>query len=583
MFGTLAPNPIGTQSNSATRLRLLRSGPWHLTQPRRPRSGPWHLNHSLVGGRGVAWDWPSVSSLQMDAPEREVELKLSAARDDLPRLARHARIRALAVGRASSRLLRSVYFDTPGLDLARCGLTLRVRRVGRAWVQTVKSRTRGSAGLFDRMEIECRVPGELPALQRIADLTVRAQIERQLAGQPLEPVVETSVRRTHRVLRSQGSEILCDLDVGEVVTRKGRLPICELELELASGSAAALYELALELQQTIDLRPCLIGKADIGFAELTGERPAPVKARRVELSPDATLEDALDAILRSCLDQIAANGTPAMEGADPEGVHQLRVGMRRLRSALSLFAHVLPASRFGEISDELRWAASELGAARDADVFLEETLEPLVRRFLDDPALKRLAQEARELRADAYAGVRRLLDSKRYVALLLTLGSHIASRAWRDQPLSAEAASLFSPAPLEARPLLDRRHKKAIRCGRHISQRTEAEKHRLRIQLKKLRYASEFLRGAYPSNDAGRYIRAVAELQDVLGHLNDVVVADRLLLAILDRMGGEAAVAHHRAAGFVSGFTAHLAEQRLERLQKRWRAFSKTKPFWRRA
>lgn len=511
----------------------------------------------------------------------EIELKLTVDRDDMSRLARHARIRRLSVGRASSRLLRSTYFDTPGLDLARRGLTLRVRRAGGSWIQTVKSRDSGTAGLFERMEFECAVPDALPRLDRIPDPAVRAEIERELSGQPVEAVVETHVRRSHRVLRLEGSEIHCDIDIGEVVTRRGRLPISELELELASGSPAALYQLALDLQQTFDVQPSVIGKADMGFALLTGERPTPKKAARPVLPPDPTLEDNVAAVFGSCLAQMTANGIPAREGADPEGVHQLRVGVRRMRSALSLFRGVIPEAEFAETADGLRWAAGELGAARDADVFLEETLEPLVRRRPDDPSLKRLAQEARELRAEAYTGVRGMLDSKRYVRLLLTVGSQVASRAWRNQTLSAEAASLFSSAPLAARPLLERRDRKVARGGRHLDRRTEAEKHQLRIQVKKLRYASEFLAGAYESRRKEPYIRALSDLQDTLGHLNDVVVAERLLGSLLDRMGAEATPAHHRAAGFVGGWTAQQAEAKLACLARHWKTFAKTKPFWR--
>jgi inorganic triphosphatase YgiF len=511
----------------------------------------------------------------------EIELKLTIPPDDVSRLTQHGRIRRLSTGRASTRLLRSTYFDTPELDLARLGLTLRVRRTGRSWIQTVKSRGSRSAGLFERMEFECPVSDAEPRLDRIPDPSVRAKIERALSGRAVESVVETNVRRSHRVLHLEGSEILCDIDVGEVVTRRGRRPICELELELASGSPAALYRLALDLQQTFDLRPSVIGKADQGFALLTGERPTPQKAKRPALPADPTLEDNVAAVFASCLAQMTANGIPAWEGADPEGVHQLRVGVRRARSAFSLFRAVMPASEFADTSADLRWAAGELGPARDADVFLEETLEPLVLRRSDDPALKRLAQEAREQREEAYIGVRQMLDSKRYARLLLRLGSEIASRAWRNQPLSAEAASLFSSASVAARPLLERRYRKVMRAGRHLSRRSEAEKHQLRIQVKKLRYASEFLAGAYPSRRKESHIQALSALQDTLGHLNDVVVADRLLERILDRMGVEATVDHHRAAGFVGGWTAQQADEKLTRLARDWKAFSKSKPFWR--
>lgn len=511
---------------------------------------------------------------------QEVELKLLVPPEDLPRLRRHPRLRALAQGRPRTRALESFYFDTPDLDLARQGVALRLRRIGRSLVQTVKTDTPGHAGLFQRGEWECAVRGDRPDLNAVADPGVRERIARAIAGKSLGPVVRTEMRRTERLLREGDLEILCDLDVGEIRTPDRSLPICELELELRSGDPAALYDLALELHETIALRPGLESKAERGFAALTGRGPLPQHARRPSLDPEISLDDAMAEIFASCAEQIQGNQEAARAGLEPEGVHQMRVGTRRLRSALTLFRDVLPAEPVASLRAELRWLGGELGEARDLDVFLEEALEPLLRHLPNDPALKRLRDAARELRVEAYARVRQAVDSRRYARFLLELGAWMAGRRWRQQSVSPESARLFTPARELAGPLLARRLRKVRKLGSDLPQRTLDEKHALRIQVKKLRYAGEFFRDLYARAGATRVLRRLARLQDVLGHLNDQRTADAILERIVERLGAEVSMDHYRGVGVVSGWTARNAEERLERLDQRWKRFAATAPFW---
>jgi inorganic triphosphatase YgiF len=516
---------------------------------------------------------------------REIALELEVPSRDLGRLRRHPRIRSLTQGRATARRLRSVYFDTGALDLARHGIALHVRRLGRLWVQTVESRRSETAQPFERREVESPVSGEWPELDRVPDLGLRAWLKREVADGSLEPIIETDVRRRSRRLCAKDTELRFDLDVGEVRTRAGSAPICALQLTRVRGDPAAPYELALELQETIGLRPAARSSADLGFAKLTGERSVPRKSRGTWMSPDASVEGVLTAVVESCLEQILANERPAYEGLDPEGVHQMRVGVRRLRSGLSLFSSLLPPEQVAPLREELRWLAGELGAARDLDVFLDETIEPLFRRFSEDPALKRLRDETRELRVGSHTRVRRAIDSPRYPRLILCLGRWIAARAWRDAPPSAESARLLGPARDETDPLLEQRHQKACALGCRAAELSLEEKHRLRLQLKKLRYAAEFLRCLHPfeTAKADRYIKRLAALQDVLGRLNDVATADRLLGEILERMGPDTGPEHLRAAGFVTGWTAHRADRGEQALARRWMAFAEVEPFWTRA
>jgi inorganic triphosphatase YgiF len=518
--------------------------------------------------------------MQTDAP-RETELKLDVVPADLARLRRHPRLRALAHGRARTRRVLSIYFDTEDLDLARAGFGLRLRRVAGATVQTVKARGARHGGLFVRGECEARVRGRSPDLGAVSDATLRDELARVAGQGPLAARVWTDVRRTRRVLRGEGFEILCDLDVGELRTAAQRLPICELELELVRGEPAALFDLALELLESVGLRPAVWDKAERGFALLTGSPPGANAALKPALSPDCALDDALAEIFSACARQIAVHEASAREGADPEGVHQMRVGVRRLRSALGLFSAVLPGEPVDSFDVELRWLADALGEARDLDVFIGETLAPLAAARPDDEALKRLCDVARELRDVRQSELRQALDSPRLARLLLRLGRWTATRGWREQDLSADSARLFAPARELAGELLTRRHRKVRRLGAQLESLSPAEKHRLRIQVKRLRYAAEFFAGLYPHAKTRRAIRRLARLQDVLGHLNDQATADTLLDRLLARLGREAGPAHQRAAGLVSGWTERGAEEAVVTLERCWARVERTRPFWR--
>jgi inorganic triphosphatase YgiF len=512
---------------------------------------------------------------------REIELKLEVPAGDLAALKRHPLVRGLAQGRARKQRLHTVYYDTRARDLARERLALRVRHSGRSHVQALKGEGSAVGGLFVRGEWEARLPGPEPDLERIPSFAARALAQRAIAGQPLEPVFETEFQRTrYRLLRGD-TELWLDFDEGEIRARGVSAPIRELELELVRGDPGVLYGIALELHETLPVRPGVASKAQRGHALATGTRPAPQRAPRIELPGQATLEDVLHEVLAACLGQVLANEEPAREGSDPEGVHQLRVGLRRARAALSLFGDLLPADEIRPFKSELRWLAGELGPARDFDVFLTEILEPLAARFPDDPSLKRLRDAARELRDAAYLRVRAALASPRASALTLALGGWITARGWRGGAGAETLAALAAPAAERGAELLERRLKKARRLGRGLARRTAEERHQLRIALKKLRYAGEFLGSLYPGPGAERMIDRLSELQDLLGALNDVAMAERLLVAIGDRLGREWAAEHERGAGFVTGWISHQAQRRLARLEKDWKALRKTRPFWR--
>ena len=512
---------------------------------------------------------------QASETHRGPRLRLWLAPADVPTLRDCARLESTTP--APRRRLRTLYFDTADLALARGGFTLRVRQVGHRHVQTVEGV--GTPLVESQTQVEGAVPGLEPDLERIPGAELRHTLRSIAGADSLRPIVEIETLRTEHRVADGTSEIEVAIDEGRLRTSRGTAPIAGVELLLREGRDEELYRLALELQQVALLRISTHGALERGLGQLTGAAPEPQRAGKVELSRHATLEQAVEATFRSGFEQILANEEPARLGLDPESVHQMRVGVRRMRSALSLFKDALPENQRRALQPELRWLASELGRARDLDVFRDETLGPLRQRFPEDAGIKHLDDEAREMRDAAYDALRLTLDSLRYAELMLRIGGWLAGRGWRDQPLTPESAALFRPARAKAQALLRKRRRKVRRLGRDIERANLEALHQIRIEAKKLRYAAEFLRPLFPESRPKRFVRATSALQETLGHLNDTQAASRLLDEILARPG-EPTAPDLRAVGFVEGWIARGAELHLGQLRPIWREFRRARPFW---
>jgi inorganic triphosphatase YgiF len=517
-------------------------------------------------------------------PPREIELKLRIGEADFARLLRHPWLAEIGEGRPATRTLRSVYFDTQDLALWQHGLVLRVRAVGHRRIVGVKTRGEARGGLVAREEYEAVLPpstGDLREVARasllaaIPDARMRRAIEQAEAGKPLAPRVETQVRRTTRRLRHGTAIVELALDAGEVRAGRKRLKVRELELERVSGATRALYDVALRLAADVELRPGLLGKAERGFAQLAGREPEPSRAERPVFPRGATLEAVVAAVLGECLRQVSANQDAAERGRDPEGVHQMRVGLRRLRSALRLFQAQLPVRETQALVEELRWLAGLLGTARDLDVFQEELLGPLAKGRPDDRGLALLHEAAEGARREAYATLRRELTSQRYALLVLRLGRFVDGGSFRRRG----ASELAQPARPLARRLLRHRAVRVKQLGARLGELSPQELHRLRIRAKRLRYATELLAPLFGDAAPARAARRLAELQDVLGHLNDQVTAEQLVARLRERLP-RITPELTRAEGFVLGFAARSAALGRERLVDAWRGVERLEPFW---
>ena len=520
---------------------------------------------------------------------RETELKLAVSPDDMEKLRSSPAIAARASGAAATKALESTYFDTADRRLAGRLVTVRVRKVGDRHLQTVKGAPDPNG--LGRAEWECPIDGPTPDLSRVTDPEA-LDLLGPVSESELRPLFTTVVERTTQVVTlGEGEEaagIEVAFDRGDIRTPEGgSVPISEVELELQRGSPAALYDLAQELAAVAPLRLDPRTKASRGYALADGQAEEAVKAGKLNLDADTTVEGAIARIVRTCVNHMAANEAVSLKGEDPEGIHQMRVALRRLRSALALFRDFIPADQYRWLAGEVKWLADNLGPARDWDVFLTELLEPVRLSFhradghgkpLQED-IDALAAAARAKRDRAYESAREAILSARYTTLLLKVGAWVESRGWRAQRVSEHSARLFDPVEGLADHLLSRRAKKARRAGQGFADLSVAERHELRIALKKLRYAAEFFRSLHEDKPARRYIQQLAAFQDALGHLNDVATATRLLHELHDD-GSRPAPGEPRAAGIVIGWHARGVADAEATLVGLWEDFAGAKPFW---
>ena len=323
----------------------------------------------------------------------EIELKLGG---DPAALDRGWRAAVPAGGGSTSRRLRSTYFDTGDFRLRRRGFTLRIREEGERLVQTLKSDGPSSAGaVLKRNEWSRPVEAPVPSLPVASDPAIRDAIG-PLQAAELAPAFSTDVMRRTAVVEvtapDHGTALVeLALDSGEIRARNRVDTIAELELELIEGPASALYELAMTLQASAPLSIQTASKAKRGYVLAGGESYAGYKAPALALAEGISVDEALGKIFRTCANQCAANHDAVLDRSDPEGVHQFRVALRRMRSALVVFKTVLPAEDAAWLEREACRLIDLLGPARDWDVFITETLAA-VRDARPDDTLSRVSQ-----------------------------------------------------------------------------------------------------------------------------------------------------------------------------------------------
>ncbi len=489
----------------------------------------------------------------------EIEIKLAGRRAELA-----AVFAAAGAGRGKSARLVSRYYDTPDDALWRKGYTLRVRQMRRGQELTLK---RDFADPIRRGE--WTTPLEAPDVD-IALLPYDAPRREvsKLASGGLTCRFASEIARRTRLVEAHGVSIELALDEGRLVAGDREAPVCELEFELKSGDAGALLRFVGEMLEGRDLRFESQSKARRGRDLANGGMAVAARSGRIALRPDSTLDQALAAIIASGASHLAANLACVRDGPAPEGVHQMRVALRRMRSGLGLFRESLNPAALA-LDAAAKSALSHLGPARDLDVFVTQTLPPVLSGLGDDAALAGLMRAAQARRSRAQDDARQLAAGPECARLLIDM----LGLAHSGAILARGGEQQLKPA---AARVIERRHARVLTRGKRFAKLSWPKRHRVRIAVKKLRYACDFFQDLFEAKEAARWSRRLARLQDDMGAANDAHVAQVLAAEIA---GGDGAAAH--GAALVRGWYGHALLACEDELVAAWREFASARPFWR--
>ncbi len=481
-----------------------------------------------------------------------MELKLRLDPDDAPRLPRLKLLAPLKSGKSRSRAVKIVWHDSPERALAGQGLALAERRT--EW------------------RLERLRPNSLPwppgsRAPVLASARTATGLGRALPD-PLLPVAALEGRESAVNLVTPQGPINMTLLTGEVRSVVARQPINRLWLE---GDAAPVQALALALTGALCIAVPPISLAAEAFAVATGVTGPPRREGAPELPDGLSIAEAFAHVVGHLSDiilQLAPDAAASRAG--PEPVHQMRVAVRRLRSAIKVFRPALASTEIAVADKGLKALAAKLAPARDWDVFVTETAVPARAAFAAERRLERLLAAAERRRRACHEELQRYLAS----ADFRRLGIELACLA--IGPVGIPPVEATEPAmPLRefAAQTLGKRHGRLAEIDDRLSTLDPAALHAIRLQAKRLRYTAEIFASMYPGKATHRFLRRLSRLQDCLGKLNDGAVAQHLL--------GELPNGSHAfATGLVLGFVGGGSQKTRGRIDRAWERFHRLQAFW---
>jgi len=458
---------------------------------------------------------------------REIELKLEVPPSALARLKRAPWLIRHAEKPGEDTRLISVYYDTDKGALKKRRATLRVRDADGAFLQTFK---RDSTGL-GRLEWECPLDDPSPKLTHAARKKTGGLDIKKLAGS-LKPVFETNVRRHVMPLSYRDSQLELALDRGKIKTGRRRLAVHEVEIELKRGDSGDVVALGREIAARLKPAYGVASKAERGYALKDGCVGAPVSADIILLSRDMNAAEAFQTIAMSALHHFAAN-RDAVIAQEGEGVHQMRVGLRRLRAAISIFKTLLRGPETQAVKASLKWLTEALGPARDMDVLAKDGVAPMAKETPAPVAAKVLKADIAGRREAGFARARKAVTSERYRRLVLDTVLWINGGKWVRSGVALIAGRRMLSARRFAARELGRRTAKVLKKLSRIDELNPPQQHKLRIAIKKLRYGVGFFESLFAGEKKRikQFAGVLKDLQSALGKLNDIRVHGRLAKA----------------------------------------------------
>ena len=516
-----------------------------------------------------------------------------------PWLTRHAARRPVV------RRQSIVVYDTPDWALGRAGIALGTVTMGKRRTQLLRDIRQPAGGPVPRdwdgvlltaatalpvatsaAESDAEPSAAPPPtgaatldLTRLAFTPADPAIVARITATNLRPAFAIELTRTSWTLQLGTGTVVLAIELGTIEAAAGKRTVALTEVRVDQGDPAHLFAAATALAREVPIRLADRGLEQLGYGLASGEDWWQVDPSRPPLHRTMTVRDGFLAIGQANVVALARlTDTLASTPKAPEGqtIHQTRVVLRRLRSMLSIFGPVLPQLARRQVGQALGALASALGEARDWDVFTAETLMPLGAALGDEPILRELRLGAAVLRERAAGTIARQLSTPEFLTLRLRLAAWFEAGIWPEAPTPEAAAALDRPLVEYARDTLGHRHKRLLRGAEHLTDPAPASWHELRIEAKKLRYAVEVFRPLFHGKTTRQYLDMLREVQEILGKVNDGLVA-RGMIARLSPAGGEAAA---RAAGLIAGWTAAEVGTARKHFAETWRGFEKARRFW---
>jgi inorganic triphosphatase YgiF len=414
----------------------------------------------------------------------------------------------------------STYFDTVRHALQRAGLSLRIRRIGDRRIQTVKTESAETANLFVRSEWERDVAGDTPEIDGLTEALSNAMNEAGEDG--IVPLFSIRVTRTAVVLTRAGSRIEMVADRGAITADGRKDAICEIELELLEGDPAQLFSIAREIALYVPLKLGTRSKSARGYALLANRSREAIKADPVRLIADMPVAEAFTAIMNACLHHFRLNEDELERTGAVEPLHQARVALRRLRSALSVFRPMIKGTDLDRLKTELTWLSSLFGDVRNVDVMID--------RVHDVQALRTLHAARRE----RYDNLSKALASPRTRMLMIDLAEWVSTGRWRNDDDVSDIRDL--PVSVYSAKVLDKLRRRIKKRSHELAGVGEEARHEVRILAKKLRYSGEFFASLYQTAKGRRrheiFLKTIEKVQSALGNLNDLSTGRALLIEL---------------------------------------------------
>jgi triphosphatase len=506
----------------------------------------------------------------------EIELKFQVSPKEVKSLRAARSLRPMDAAPTQGEKLLSVYFDTAKRQLRRKGISLRVRHNGGGRVQTIKTQT--SSVPFNRGQWEHKIDGDIPDFRFIRG-TPLAKLRTKKLRSALSPIFATQIHRVTRLLNEDGSRIEMALDEGLVRAGRKTELISEVELELKRGKVLDLFKLAKRIGSLVSAKLAFKSKSERGY-DLLADTSGPSRvADEINLKRGMSTGKAFQVIGRSILRHVVDNESAVRKG-DSEGVHQMRVGLRKLRAAISIFAELVDDRQTERIDSEIIWMTGELGSVRDLDVYIKNRIEPLRKLRPRKSGLREFAGDLEVQRRTAFKKMKDAIDSPRYRSLMLNILQWIEAGEWLKQ--SRTRAS--RPVRRFAEKSLTQQCKKVLRKQKGVADFDSRQLHKPRIRFKKLRYSCEFFGSLFDSRKMNhrrrRFNDCLADIQDNLGALNDISVHQKMATALVAEKTFTQHPRRDFAAGIVSGREQGEIEAFVKTVSKTARKLSQMRPFW---